>query len=155
MTDEEFMREALAAAAGVEGCTGDNPWVGCVIVSGGKVVARGATQNPPGPHAEVIAIEAAERAGIDLRACDLYVTLEPCSFHGRTPPCAAQIVAKHPRRVVVGVRDPHPRVNGEGLRLLRAAGLEVREGILADEVRTMLHAWFTRWSPAGGGRSGG
>jgi len=149
------MREALAAAAGVAGCTGDNPWVGCVIVSGGKVVARGATQNPPGPHAEVVAIEAAERAGVDLSACDVYVTLEPCSFHGRTPPCAPQLVAKRPRRVIVGARDPHPRVNGEGLRQMRAAGLEVREGILADEVRTMLRAWFTRWSPESAGRGGG
>ncbi len=146
MTDEHFMREALATAARVEGCTGDNPWVGCVIVQGGEIVARGATQNPPGRHAEVVAVEAAERAGIDLRACDLYVTLEPCSFHGRTPPCAPLIAGKRLHRVIVGVRDPHPRVNGEGIRQLRSAGVEVREGVLAEEVRGMLQAWFARWS---------
>lgn len=146
MSDEHFMREALAAAAKVEGCTGDNPWVGCVVVLNGRIVARGATQNPPGPHAEAVAVGAAERAGLDLGACELYVTLEPCSFHGRTPPCAELIAAKGVRRVVVGVRDPHPRVNGEGIRMLRSAGIDVREGVLADEVRTMLHGWFARWS---------
>jgi diaminohydroxyphosphoribosylaminopyrimidine deaminase / 5-amino-6-(5-phosphoribosylamino)uracil reductase len=147
-TDERFMREALAAAAGVEGCTGDNPWVGCVIVREGVLVARGGTQNPPGPHAEIVAIEAAEAAGADLHACDLYVTLEPCSFHGRTPPCAQRIAEIRPRRVIVGVRDPHPRVNGAGLRLLRDAGLDVQEGVLADDVRRMLQAWFARWAQA-------
>jgi diaminohydroxyphosphoribosylaminopyrimidine deaminase / 5-amino-6-(5-phosphoribosylamino)uracil reductase len=145
MTDERFMREALATAAGVEGCTGDNPWVGCVIVLDGKIVARGATQNPPGPHAEAVAIEAAEHAGIDLTACELYVTLEPCSFHGRTPACAALIASKKPRRVIVGVRDPHPRVNGEGIRLLRDAGIQVTEGVLSPDVRGMLGGWFARW----------
>jgi diaminohydroxyphosphoribosylaminopyrimidine deaminase/5-amino-6-(5-phosphoribosylamino)uracil reductase len=147
MTDERFMREALATASQAEGCTGDNPWVGCVIVLNGMVVARGATQNPPGPHAEVVAIEAAERAGVDLGACELYVTLEPCSFHGRTPPCAPLIVAKRPRRVIVGVRDPHPRVNGTGLEQMRAAGLDVTEGVLQDEALDMLAAWFARWTP--------
>jgi diaminohydroxyphosphoribosylaminopyrimidine deaminase/5-amino-6-(5-phosphoribosylamino)uracil reductase len=142
------MREALAAASQAAGCTGDNPWVGCVIVRDGRVVARGATQNPPGPHAEVVAIAAAESAGEDLSACDLYVTLEPCSFHGRTPPCAPLIVAKRPRRVIVGVRDPHPRVNGAGLGQMREAGLDVREGVLQDEVRAMLAAWFARWAPS-------
>lgn len=146
MTDERFMQEALATAAGVQGCTGDNPWVGCVIVKDGEIVARGATQNPPGPHAEVVAIRAAEAAGVDLHACDLYVTLEPCSFHGRTPPCAPLIASKRLLRVVVGVRDPHPRVNGEGLRQLRDAGIDVREGILAEEVKGMLAGWFARWN---------
>ena len=149
MTDEHFMREALATAAKVEGCTGDNPWVGCVVVREGKIVASGATQNPPGPHAEAVALDAAQRAGIDLRSCELYVTLEPCSFHGRTPACADLIAAKGLRRVVIGVRDPHPRVNGEGIRALRAAGIEVREGVLADEVRGMLQGWFARWTAEG------
>jgi len=145
MTDECFMREALATAAGAQGCTGDNPWVGCVIVKDGKIVARGATQSPPGPHAEVVAIRAAEAAGIDLHACDLYVTLEPCSFQGRTPPCAPLIASKRLLRVVVGARDPHPRVNGEGLRQLRDAGIDVQEGILAEEVKGMLAGWFAQW----------
>jgi diaminohydroxyphosphoribosylaminopyrimidine deaminase / 5-amino-6-(5-phosphoribosylamino)uracil reductase len=147
MQDERFMHAAMATARGVEGCTGDNPWVGCVIVKDGEIVARGATQSPPGPHAEVMALQAAEAAGIDLTACDLYVTLEPCSFHGRTPPCAPLIASKRPRRVIIGVRDPHPRVNGEGVRLLREAGIDVQEDVLAGDVRDMLQAWFARWNP--------
>ena len=91
------------------------------------------------------AIRAAEAAGIDLSACELYVTLEPCSFHGRTPACAPFIASKRFKRVVVGVQDPHPRVNGTGLTMLREAGIDVRVGVLDGDVRKMLQAWIARW----------
>jgi diaminohydroxyphosphoribosylaminopyrimidine deaminase/5-amino-6-(5-phosphoribosylamino)uracil reductase len=145
MDDREFMREALLTGRSAEGGTGDNPAVGCVLVRDGRVVGRGATQAPGGSHAEVQAILAAEAAGVPVAECDLYVTLEPCSFQGRTPACAALIVAKRPRRVIVGARDPHPRVRGSGLAALRGAGIEVVEGVLAGEVRAALAAWFARW----------
>jgi diaminohydroxyphosphoribosylaminopyrimidine deaminase/5-amino-6-(5-phosphoribosylamino)uracil reductase len=145
MDDEHWMRRAIAAAARVAGRTGDNPAVGCVIVRDGEAMAEGATQPPPGPHAEAVAIRAAESNGIDLRACDLYVTLEPCAFHGRTPPCSRLIVEKRPRRVLVALRDPHPRVNGAGLREIRGAGIEVVEGVLAEEAARGLADWLSRF----------
>lgn len=148
MDDARWMRRALAAAARVAGQTGDNPAVGCVIVCAGVAVAEGSTQPPPGPHAEVVAIRAAEAAGIELADCDLYVTLEPCAFQGRTPPCARLIVEKRPRRVVVALRDPHPRVKGAGLRELRAAGIEVVEGVLAEEAARGLRDWLERFHGA-------
>lgn len=148
MTDLEFMREALAVGRTVVGHTGDNPAVGCVLVRDGQIVAKGGTRPPGGCHAEAWAIRAAEQAGIPISACDLYVTLEPCSFHGRTPACSKLIAGKHPRRVIVGTRDPHPRVRGAGIRELRGAGVEVVEGVLADEVRFALRDWFARWPEA-------
>jgi len=143
--DCRFMQEALAQARSVLGRTGDNPAVGCVIVRDGQVLARGATQAPGLRHAEAMAIEEADRLGLDLAPCDLYVTLEPCSFHGRTPPCSTLIARRHPRRVVVGCEDPHPKVHGSGIAELRAEGIEVVEGVLAEEVRSLLFDWFARW----------
>jgi diaminohydroxyphosphoribosylaminopyrimidine deaminase/5-amino-6-(5-phosphoribosylamino)uracil reductase len=145
MSDEHWMRRAIAAASRVAGRTGDNPAVGCVIVCEGALVAEGATQPPPGPHAEAVAIAAAEAAGADLRRCELFVTLEPCSFRGRTPPCADLLVATRPRRVIVALRDPHPRVNGAGLRAIREAGIPVSEGILADEAAIGLAGWLNQF----------
>lgn len=138
------MREALGEGRKAEGHTGDNPSVGCVLVKGGVIVARGATQPPGGAHAEVMAIHAAEEAGHAISDCDFYVTLEPCTFQGRTPPCSALLVEKRPRRVIVGMRDPHPRVRGAGIAEMRAAGIEVVEGILAEEITAMLAAWTDR-----------
>ncbi len=143
--DETFMRAALDAGRSVAGTTGDNPPVGCVIVRDGRIVATGATRPPGGPHAEVVAIEAAEAAGHAVAGGEVYVILEPCSFTGRTPPCSRLIVAKRPRRVVVGVRDPHPRVRGAGIAELRAAGIEVVTGVLAAQVREFLAAWLARY----------
>ncbi len=143
------MRLALDAGRSVQGRTGDNPPVGCVIVQDGRVVATGATQPPGGSHAEVMAVRAAEATGLEVAGADVYVTLEPCTFTGRTPPCAELIIAKRPRRVVIGIRDPHPRVRGGGVRALRAAGIEVVEGVLAEPVRAFLDAWVARFEPAG------
>jgi diaminohydroxyphosphoribosylaminopyrimidine deaminase/5-amino-6-(5-phosphoribosylamino)uracil reductase len=143
--DETFMRAALEAGCSVDGRTGDNPPVGCVIVKEGRVVATGATQPPGGSHAEVMAVRAAEAAGHTVAECEVYVILEPCSFTGRTPPCSRLIVDKRPRRVVIGIRDPHPRVRGEGIAELRAAGIEVLEGVLAEPVRVFLAGWLARF----------
>lgn len=139
------MLAALEAARGAVGQTGDNPTVGCVIVRGGQVVARGCTQPPGGSHAEVMAVQAAEAAGIPLEGAEVFVILEPCSFTGRTPPCSSLLVAKRPRRVVIGVRDPHPRVRGAGIAELRAAGIEVVEGVCAQPIGEFLAGWFARY----------
>ncbi len=149
MDDGYYMREGIVAAGGVEGRTGDNPPVGCVIVLEGRIVARGATQPPGGAHAEVMAIAEAEGAGIALADCDLYITLEPCTFQGRTPPCSKLLVEKKPRRVLVGIRDPHPRVRGAGIAELRKAGIAVVEGILAEEISAMLESWVKRFAEPG------
>ena len=138
--DVEHMRRAMAQAATVRSTTAPNPWVGCVIVppdsavNGGAVFA-GATAPPGGPHAEVGALD---QAGEAARGATLYVTLEPCAHHGRTPPCTDAIIAAGVARVVVGIEDPDDQVAGRGLAVLRAAGLEVTVGVAADEVAEQL-----------------
>jgi len=143
--DERFMLAALEVARTAVGRTGDNPSVGCVIVRDEKVVAQGCTQPPGGSHAEVMAVRAAEAAGVPIAGAEVFVILEPCSFTGRTPPCSDLLVAKRPGRVVVGVRDPHPLVRGAGLAHLRAAGIDVVEGVAAAAVRAFLADWIARF----------
>jgi diaminohydroxyphosphoribosylaminopyrimidine deaminase/5-amino-6-(5-phosphoribosylamino)uracil reductase len=140
MNDVEHMRRALAQAATVRSTTAPNPWVGCVIVPPGSgaddgPVFPGATAPPGGPHAEAAALAAAGEAA---RGATLYVTLEPCAHHGRTPPCSDAIVAAGVARVVVGIEDPDERVAGRGITALRAAGLDVTVGVAADEVAEQL-----------------
>lgn len=141
--DRRHMARALALAAGVRRTTSPNPWVGCVVVAADGRRAEGATQPPGGPHAEVVALDAARRAGIELGGATVYVTLEPCSHHGRTPPCADALVAAGVRRVVVGIADPDPRVTGRGIDRLRAAGVTVDVGVRAGEVAEQLAAYIT------------
>ena len=130
--DEAAMRRAIRLAATVRATTSPNPWVGCVVEPGGF---EGATAPPGGPHAEVAALAAAgERAA----GATLYSTLEPCSHHGRTPPCVDAIVDAGVARVVVGTVDPDPHVRGAGVRALRAAGVQVDVGVCEDEVREQL-----------------
>jgi diaminohydroxyphosphoribosylaminopyrimidine deaminase/5-amino-6-(5-phosphoribosylamino)uracil reductase len=134
--DEIWMSEAIALGEGVRASTSPNPWVGAVVVPDGEdPVAEGATQPPGRPHAEAVALEL---AGESARGSTLYVTLEPCSHHGRTPPCADAVVAAGVRRVVVGVLDPDPQVAGQGVERLREAGLDVEVGVLAGEVEASL-----------------
>lgn len=142
------MLAAVAEAGRARGGTGDNPWVGSVIVNGsGEIVAAGHTQGPGEDHAEIVAMRSARERGVALAECTLYSTLEPCSFHGRTPACARAIAASGVRRVVTGIRDPNPRVDGLGLRLLREAGLEVVEGVAAHEITVQLATWIFRYHP--------
>lgn len=128
--DSRFMQIALRLAQRGLGTTAPNPSVGAVIVdeATGEVIARGWTQPGGRPHAET---EALRRAGARARGATMYVTLEPCSHHGKTPPCADAIVRAGISRVVTGIVDPDPRVAGRGLALLRSAGIEVRRGVCA------------------------
>jgi len=148
MDDVELMRRAMALAAAVRSTTAPHPWVGCVVVApatldgdddAGDAAAvpafEGATAPPGGPHAEVAALAAAGEAA---RGATLYVTLEPCAHHGRTPPCTDAIIAAGVSRVVVGIEDPDPLVAGRGLAALREAGIEVTVGVAADEVSEQL-----------------
>jgi diaminohydroxyphosphoribosylaminopyrimidine deaminase/5-amino-6-(5-phosphoribosylamino)uracil reductase len=134
------MRRALAASVAVHGTTSPNPPVGAVVLDGsGAVVGVGATAPPGGPHAEVTALR---EAGARARGGTAVVTLEPCAHHGRTPPCTEALAAAGVARVVFAVRDPHPRAGGGGA-VLRAGGVAVQEGVLADEVaRGPLRAWL-------------
>jgi diaminohydroxyphosphoribosylaminopyrimidine deaminase / 5-amino-6-(5-phosphoribosylamino)uracil reductase len=128
--DVAHMRAALALARRGIGNTWPNPSVGCVVVNGGRVVGRAVTAAGGRPHAEPAALEA---AGDAARGGTAYVTLEPCCHWGRTPPCTDALVASGITRVVIATRDPDPRVDGAGIDKLRAAGLEVEEGVLRAE----------------------
>lgn len=126
------MRVALRAARRASGRTAPNPAVGAVVFRGERILAAGFTRPPGGPHAEVVALEAARRraGAAAVRGASLAVTLEPCSHTGRTGPCTRAILEAGIRRVLVGIRDPHPNVAGRGIRRLRRAGVEVRVGVL-------------------------
>ena len=142
------MQLAIAQAELARGQTGDNPWVGCVIVdASGQVLGLGYTRGPGEHHAEISAAEDAAARGHSIRGAILYSTLEPCSFHGRTPPCARAIVARGLRRVVTALRDPNPRVDGGGIQILREAGVEVLEGVCQREVELQLGSWILRHHP--------
>ncbi len=132
MSDQRYMKLALALGRRGHGNTWPNPAVGCVIVQSGRIVGRGWTQPGGRPHAEVVALA---QAGEAARGATAYVTLEPCSHHGKTPPCADALVAAGVARVVVALGDPDPRVNGQGITRLRAAGIEVITGVLEDQAR--------------------
>ncbi len=129
------MRAALALARRGLGDTAPNPSVGCVIVRDGRVVGRGRTAAGGRPHAEVVALAA---AGGRARGATVYVSLEPCSFTGKTPPCVDALVAAGVARVVIGAADPNPKVNGQGAALLRDAGIEVTEGVLRAEAEAVI-----------------
>ncbi len=132
MSHESFMREALAEGRKALPHCRPNPPVGCVLVRNGEVIARGFTQPPYQPHAEPMAL--AQVSG-DLSDVVAYVTLEPCSFHNRTPSCAKTLVAAGIRTVVVGMQDPHPRNRGRGVQMLRDGGVTVIEGVLEHEAQ--------------------
>jgi diaminohydroxyphosphoribosylaminopyrimidine deaminase/5-amino-6-(5-phosphoribosylamino)uracil reductase len=132
------MTQALALARRGLGETNPNPMVGCVLVKRGRLVGEGWHRRAGGPHAEVHALR---RAGTAARGATAYVTLEPCSHVGRTPPCAPALIAAGVRRVVAALRDPNPEVNGRGLALLRRGGVDVTAGVAADEA-TALNETF-------------
>ncbi|MCK4177371.1 bifunctional diaminohydroxyphosphoribosylaminopyrimidine deaminase/5-amino-6-(5-phosphoribosylamino)uracil reductase RibD [Aciditerrimonas ferrireducens] len=139
--EEAAMGRALALAGERGPAVAPNPWVGCVVLGPeGQVVGEGATEPPGGRHAEVVALEA---AGAAARGGTLVVTLEPCSHHGRTPPCVDAVLAAGVRRVVVGLEDPDPRVQGRGLAALAAGGVEVRSGLRAEAVEEQLAPYLT------------
>jgi diaminohydroxyphosphoribosylaminopyrimidine deaminase / 5-amino-6-(5-phosphoribosylamino)uracil reductase len=135
------MGAALALARRGLGNVWPNPAVGCVLVADGRVVGRGWTQPGGRPHAET---EALARAGDAARGSTAYVTLEPCSHHGKTPPCAEALIAAGVARVVVACRDPDPRVDGRGLAALRQAGIEIVEGVGGAEAEALNAGFFLR-----------
>jgi diaminohydroxyphosphoribosylaminopyrimidine deaminase/5-amino-6-(5-phosphoribosylamino)uracil reductase len=134
MGDAGFLERALDLAERGRGTTAPNPVVGAVVVHDGEVVGEGWHERPGGPHAEVLALDA---AGASARGSTLYVTLEPCAHHGRTPPCADAVTAAGVARVVAAVGDPDPRTSGKGFERLRAAGVDVE--LAGDEL-----AWRAR-----------
>ena len=138
--DARRMREALAEARLGEGGTRPNPPVGAVLVRDGRVVARGHHARAGGPHAETACLAAAPAGA--ARGATLYVTLEPCSTPGRVGPCTEAILAAGVARVVVAATDRNPRHAGRGFAVLRAAGVEVAEGVLRDEAEAMLAPFF-------------
>ena len=138
--DSLLMQRARTVALAARRRSAPNPWVGCVLTdSAGAVIAEGATESPGSRHAEAVALQAALTHGADrARGGTAYVTLEPCSHHGRTPPCADALIAAGIARVVVAVGDPDPDVAGQGIARLRAAGVDVTVGLHAAEIRTDL-----------------
>jgi diaminohydroxyphosphoribosylaminopyrimidine deaminase/5-amino-6-(5-phosphoribosylamino)uracil reductase len=134
--DALWMWAALAVAR--RGAPAPNPRVGTLVVTGERLIAAGWHERAGGPHAEVVALRA---AGEKARGATLYVTLEPCTHYGRTPPCVDAILAAGVARVVYGCRDPNPHVRGGGARRLQEAGLEVRGGVLGAAARRLVAAW--------------
>lgn len=141
MTDTRYMALALSLGRRGLGHVWPNPAVGCVIVKDGRIVGRGWTQPGGRPHAEVVALA---QAGEAARGATAYVTFEPCAHHGKTPPCADALVAAGIARVVVALIDPDPRVNGQGIALLRGAGVEVVDGVLTEAARADQAGFLSR-----------
>ena len=135
------MRRALRLAERGRGRTAPNPPVGALVVADGEIVGEGWHQGAGGPHAEVGAIDA---AGDRARGATIYLTLEPCTHHGRTPPCAPRVIESGIARAVIATTDPNPNEGGAGIRALTDAGIEVRTGVLEEEARTLIQG-FTRW----------
>ncbi|MBV1867960.1 MAG: bifunctional diaminohydroxyphosphoribosylaminopyrimidine deaminase/5-amino-6-(5-phosphoribosylamino)uracil reductase RibD [Marinosulfonomonas sp.] len=135
------MAHALSIGARGLGAVWPNPAVGCVIVNDGRIVGRGWTQAGGAPHGEVVALA---QAGAAAKGATAYVTLEPCSHTGRTPPCADALITAGIARVVVAVGDPNPQVDGAGIARLRDAGIKVTTGILEDQARVTHTGFFTR-----------
>lgn len=145
MTDEEYMREALRLAANARGRTSPNPLVGAVVVRDDRIVGAGWHRKAGTEHAEVHALR---MAGELANGATLYVSLEPCSHQGRTGPCAAAVRDAGIRRVVVAMQDPNPKVAGQGIALLREAGIEVVCGVLEAEARR-LNDFYLTWMEQG------
>ncbi len=144
LDDTDGMALALAWAAKGMYITAPNPRVGCVIVKGGVVIGAGHTQPAGQAHAEIQAMRDARARGHDVRGATAYVTLEPCSHYGRTPPCSNALVEAGLGRVVAAMLDPNPLVSGRGLAQLEAAGIAVAAGVLADAAHELNIGFFSR-----------
>jgi len=139
MRDVDYMSVALQLAKGTMGQTSPNPAVGAVVVKDGAIVGMGAHLKAGEPHAEVHALR---MAGDKAQGSTIYVTLEPCSHHGRTPPCAEAVIEAGVSRAVVATLDPNPQVAGRGIRRLQEAGIEVTTGVLEQEARKCNEVFF-------------
>ncbi|MBN2705079.1 MAG: bifunctional diaminohydroxyphosphoribosylaminopyrimidine deaminase/5-amino-6-(5-phosphoribosylamino)uracil reductase RibD [Deltaproteobacteria bacterium] len=136
--DTEFMQKALDLARKGLGLTSPNPMVGAIIVKDGKIVGQGFHPQAGEAHAEIFALR---EAGDKAREATLYVTLEPCNHHGKTPPCTEAVIQAGIRRVVFGCDDPNPRVDGHGADKLKQAGIQTENGLLENECRRLNEAW--------------
>lgn len=145
LDDERYMRRALQLAANGRGHVSPNPMVGAVVVApDGRIIGEGWHRHYGGPHAEVNAINSIGKTDMALLPeCTMYVTLEPCSHWGKTPPCAKLLVDSRVGHVVVGAGDPNPKVSGRGIAMLRQAGIEVRQGVLARESIALNKTFMT------------
>ncbi|TKC91638.1 bifunctional diaminohydroxyphosphoribosylaminopyrimidine deaminase/5-amino-6-(5-phosphoribosylamino)uracil reductase RibD [Trinickia terrae] len=143
-TDFIHMQRALALAARGMYTTTPNPRVGCVLVKSGVVIGEGFTQPAGQDHAEVRALKDARARGHDPRGATAYVTLEPCSHFGRTPPCAHALIDAQVERVIAAMEDPNPQVSGRGLAMLRDAGIDVRCGLLSNEAHEINIGFVSR-----------
>ena len=142
--DHQFMSEAIAEAQKALYLSNPNPRVGCVIVKDGKVIGKGFTQKVGSAHAEVQALANAKSLGNDPTGSTIYVTLEPCSHTGRTPPCVDALIAAKPAVVFVAMSDPNPLVAGKGLERLTAAGIKVHSGLMEAEARSLNPGFISR-----------
>ena len=144
MVHDKYMRLALELARRGYGETSPNPMVGSVLVKGGKIIGRGWHHRAGLPHAEIEALHDAQKRGNNPKGATLYVTMEPCSTHGRTPPCCEALIEAGIARVVMAIEDPNPLVAGQGAARLRAAGIDVVTGALAAEARELNVGFFSR-----------
>lgn len=142
--DHQFMSQALAEAQKALYLSNPNPRVGCVIVKDGQVIGRGYTQRVGGNHAEVEALANVQANGLDAAGSTVYVTLEPCNHTGRTPPCVDALIAAKPAMVIVAMSDPNPLVGGKGLERLKAAGIDVRCGLLEADAQALNPGFISR-----------
>jgi diaminohydroxyphosphoribosylaminopyrimidine deaminase/5-amino-6-(5-phosphoribosylamino)uracil reductase len=142
--DADFMRLALAAAQKSLYLSNPNPRVGCVIAQAGQVIATGFTQQVGFAHAEIEALADARKRTNDLSGSTMYVSLEPCSHQGRTPPCTQAIIAAKPARVVIAMQDPNPLVSGNGIKQIAAAGIQVECGLLEAEAAALNPGFISR-----------
>ena len=143
-TDFSHMERALTLAARGMFTTTPNPRVGCVLVKNGDVIGEGFTQPAGQDHAEIRALKDARSRGHDPRGATAYVTLEPCSHFGRTPPCVHALIDARVAKVIAAMEDPNPAVSGRGLAILRDAGIDVRCGLLANEAHELNIGFVSR-----------
>jgi len=141
---EHYLKQALRLAARARGHTSPNPLVGAILVRRGRIIGRGFHRRAGQPHAEIEALKDAARLGFSTQGSTLYVTLEPCCTHGRTPPCTSAIIAAGIRQVVVAATDPNPHHAGRGLDILKAAGIQVSSGVCAAAANR-LNESFNHW----------
>jgi diaminohydroxyphosphoribosylaminopyrimidine deaminase/5-amino-6-(5-phosphoribosylamino)uracil reductase len=139
--DEAFMQRALTLAQETAALASPNPQVGCVLVKDSEIIAEGAHLYANRDHAEIVALKQVRERGLDPAGTTAYVTLEPCSHYGRTGPCADALIAARVARVVIATEDPNPQVSGQGIARLRAAGIEVKTGVLQQPARDLNDAF--------------
>ncbi len=143
-SDERIMSECIQLAAKGKGFVSPNPLVGCIIMKDGNVFGKGFHKKYGEAHAEVNAVNDARKKGFDLKGASVYVNLEPCTHKGKTSPCADLLINEKVGKVYIGMRDPYEKVNGKGIRKLRAAGIEVKYGLLEEECKE-LNKFFIKF----------